>query len=97
MDAINLLIVDDEERFLLTHKKLMEKRGIRTATCANGDGVLKIVEEQEIDVVLLDIKMPGLDGLEILNLYAFGSVRESLINGTIFIQVECANISLDKP
>ena len=66
MSAIQLLLVDDEELFLSTTKKLLEKRGVNTATSANGFDALKILEEHRIDVVILDVKMPGLDGVEVL-------------------------------
>jgi DNA-binding NtrC family response regulator len=66
MSTINLLIVDDELRFLETTAKLFEKRGVRTHTATNGVDALKILETTRIDVVLLDMKMPGMDGLEIL-------------------------------
>jgi DNA-binding NtrC family response regulator len=66
MKSINLLIVDDEERFLSTYKKLLHKRGIHTVTCTNGADALKILDEQRIDVVLLDLKMPGVGGEEVL-------------------------------
>lgn len=66
MNAIRLLIVDDEERFLSTHKKLLEKRGLNTDTCTNGFDALRILKELPIDVVLLDVKMPGIGGVEVL-------------------------------
>jgi DNA-binding NtrC family response regulator len=62
-----LLFVDDEERFLATTKILMEKRGVenlRTAT--NGHDALRILRKERIDVVVLDVKMPGMDGVEVL-------------------------------
>jgi DNA-binding NtrC family response regulator len=66
MSAIRLLIVDDEERFLSTYKKLLEKRGISTTTCTNGSDAMRILEQRPIDVVLLDMKMPGIGGMEVL-------------------------------
>lgn len=66
MNAMHLLLVDDEEIFLSTTKKLLEKRAVDTTTCTNGFDALKILEEKRIDVVILDVKMPGLDGVEIL-------------------------------
>ena len=66
MDSLQLLLVDDEERFLSTTKSLLEKRGITTFTAANGLDAMKIMDEHRIDVVILDVKMPGLDGVEVL-------------------------------
>ncbi len=66
MSKINLLLVDDEEQFLSTTKKLFEKRGVNTSTATNGLDALKIMEKQPIDVVLLDVKMPKMTGIEAL-------------------------------
>ena len=66
MSATHLLLVDDEEQFLSTTKKLLEKRGIQTDTCTNGFDALDLLEQCRIDVVILDVKMPGLDGVETL-------------------------------
>jgi DNA-binding NtrC family response regulator len=66
MSTIHLLLVDDEERFLETTKKLLDKRDVETITATNGFDGLKMMEERLIDVVILDVKMPGLDGVETL-------------------------------
>ena len=66
MSATHLLLVDDEEQFLTTTKKLLDKRGIDTVTCTNGFDALDILAQRRIDVVILDVKMPGLDGVEVL-------------------------------
>jgi DNA-binding NtrC family response regulator len=66
MSNIHLLLVDDEERFLATTKTLLEKRGVTTFTASNGVDALKQMDEHPIDVVILDVKMPGLDGTEVL-------------------------------
>jgi DNA-binding NtrC family response regulator len=66
MSTIRLLLVDDEEQFLATTKILLEKRGIETVTATNGVDALKILHERPIDVVILDVKMPGMDGVEVL-------------------------------
>jgi len=66
MNTVNVLIVDDEERFLVTTKRLMDKQGATTITCRNGTDALEILKNGVVDVVLLDVKMPGIDGLEVL-------------------------------
>ena len=63
---IRLMIVDDEERFLKTTKRLMEKRKCIVSTALSGIEALEILAEQEMDVVILDVKMPGMDGVEVL-------------------------------
>lgn len=61
-----LMIVDDEERFLKTTKGLMEKRKCIVFTALGGIEALDILDRQEMDVVILDVKMPGMDGVEVL-------------------------------
>jgi len=66
MDNMQLLLVDDEERFLETTKRLLEKRGVEALTTTNGLDALTILDTQRVDVVILDVKMPGVDGVEVL-------------------------------
>ena len=67
MSHVKLLLVDDEERFLATTRILLEKRGVEhIRTAANGSDALKILRKERIDVVVLDVKMPGMDGVEVL-------------------------------
>lgn len=66
MSKMRLLLVDDEERFLATTRILLEKRGVETLTATNGSDALAVLDEKPIDVVILDVKMPGMDGVEVL-------------------------------
>ena len=66
MANTRLLLVDDEERFLVTTKSVLEKRGYQTFVASNGLDAMAILEEKHIDVIILDVKMPGLDGVEVL-------------------------------
>jgi DNA-binding NtrC family response regulator len=61
-----LLIVDDEERFLKTTTTLLEKKACDVFTATNGEDALATLEKQLIDVVILDVKMPGMAGGEVL-------------------------------
>jgi len=58
--------VDDEQRFLVTTRALLEKKGVDTFTAASGHDAMKILDTTHIDVVILDVKMPGADGLQVL-------------------------------
>ena len=67
MSHVRLLLVDDEERFLATTRILLEKRGVENIhTATNGSDALRILRNERIDVVVLDVKMPGMDGVEVL-------------------------------
>ncbi|MFH1241384.1 MAG: response regulator [Pseudomonadota bacterium] len=66
MEEIRLLIVDDEDAFRRTIAKRLKKRGIFAEEAANGQECLSILEKGPMDVVVLDIKMPGMNGIEVL-------------------------------
>lgn len=61
-----LLIVDDEEDVREFASNFFRKRKINVLTAANGNEALSLIKEQKPDLVLLDIKMPGIDGIEVL-------------------------------
>jgi len=63
-----ILVVDDEEPILKLLRVNLSKEGYDVATAADGESALALVEKQRPDLVLLDIMMPGLDGLQVLNL-----------------------------
>jgi DNA-binding NtrC family response regulator len=66
MVKMRLLLVDDEERFLQTTKKLLAKKGYDALTAVSGAECLKTLEKELVHVVILDVKMPGMDGVETL-------------------------------
>lgn len=61
-----LLVVDDQQGIRLLLKEVFKKEGYTVHLAANGVDALRIMQEQVIDCVLLDMKIPGMDGLEIL-------------------------------
>lgn len=66
MSLVKMLLVDDEERFLSTTVKLLARKGYESLAASSGMEALKILEEKHVDVVILDVKMPGMDGVEVL-------------------------------
>ncbi len=64
--AKKVMVVDDQIgiRFLL--KEILERDGYEVFPCANGKEALATLHEQNLSLVLLDMKIPGMDGLEIL-------------------------------
>ncbi|MCG2829419.1 MAG: response regulator, partial [Desulfobacteraceae bacterium] len=62
----SILIVDDELSILQSLSGLLADEGFEVKTASNGYEGLKIVEEESPDLVLLDIWMPGIDGIETL-------------------------------
>jgi DNA-binding NtrC family response regulator len=65
-DEKNILLVDDEESFRAHLMRLFVRRGYAVAGAANGAEALALAEQRQFDVVLLDIVLPGLDGVEVL-------------------------------
>jgi signal transduction histidine kinase len=65
-DHIRLVIVDDEARFREAISKRLDRRGIRVRAAGNGPECLSLLEESPADVVVSDVKMPGMDGLALL-------------------------------
>lgn len=66
MKNMRMMLVDDEERFLATTQKLLAKKGFEVFTAASGAEALDLLEKKIIHVVILDVKMPGMDGIETL-------------------------------
>jgi len=62
MEQMMLMLVDDEERFLSTTQKLLAKKGIQTLTATSGEKALGLLGMNLVHVVILDVKMPGMDG-----------------------------------
>jgi two-component system, OmpR family, response regulator len=62
----NVLLVDDELEFLETLVKRLTKRGLNISMAESGKDGLKIIEKKAIDVAVLDVRMPGMDGIETL-------------------------------
>ena len=61
-----ILIVDDEPGIRQSLKGVFEDEGFTTETVSSGEACLKKIEENSYDLVLLDIWLPGIDGLETL-------------------------------
>ena len=66
MEKIKILLVDDEEDFVKTISQRMQRRGQESDIALNGEQALSRIEQEVPDVVLLDLKMPGIDGMEVL-------------------------------
>jgi UDP-3-O-[3-hydroxymyristoyl] N-acetylglucosamine deacetylase len=61
-----VLIVDDEERVVQSIAGVLEDEGFRVAKAKSGEEAIKVFQQEEPDVTLLDIWMPGMDGMEVL-------------------------------
>ena len=62
----SVLIVDDEEIVRRAHLRSLERSGCETRLAEDGDGAIREMERNPADVILLDLRMPGLDGMDVL-------------------------------
>ncbi|MGO8987711.1 MAG: UDP-3-O-acyl-N-acetylglucosamine deacetylase [bacterium] len=61
-----VLVVDDEESVVQSIEGVLEDEGFRVAKAKSGEEAIKVFQEEEPDVTLLDIWLPGMDGIEVL-------------------------------
>ena len=66
MAEYRVLLVDDEEEFVSALSERLELRGIEVESALNGEDALAIMVEKTFEVVILDVMMPGMGGLEVL-------------------------------
>lgn len=66
MHKARILLVDDEEMFVEMLAERLEARGLDVAKALDGDQALERLKEKDFDVVILDVLMPGKDGIETL-------------------------------
>ena len=65
-DKANILIVDDEEVVRLSHLRSLRGADCNARAAEDGRQALQVMEQDPFDVVLLDLRMPGLDGMDVL-------------------------------
>jgi len=65
-ETASILIVDDEEVVRRSHLRSLSSAGCRAEAAGDGDEALRVMERHPFDVILLDLRMPGLDGMDVL-------------------------------
>jgi DNA-binding NtrC family response regulator len=66
MNTLRLLLVDDEPEFLEPLSTRLARRGCECAIAIGGEEALRVLAERSFDCAVVDVKMPGMDGLELL-------------------------------
>jgi DNA-binding NtrC family response regulator len=96
MKNVKLLLVDDEARFVETLSKRLTARGFDVDGALSGPDALARLDARPFDVVLLDVWMPGMDGLEVLKQIRrlHPSVRVVLLSGNASITAAVEGIRL---
>ena len=92
MDRLRVLVVDDEEELVSTVCERLTLRGIQADGVITGAAAVGLIQDRDFDVAVVDVKMPGMGGLEVMRniralrpkvpvilLTGHGSVQESKI------------------
>ena len=66
MDRMKILLVDDEQEFVTTLAERLELRNMNVSIALDGEAALGLVENDPPQIVVLDVMMPGLSGMEVL-------------------------------
>ncbi len=66
VNGFDLLLVDDEKDFRGILVKRLGRRGLHVREAESGEAALRLMQEQPVDVIVMDVKMPGLNGIEAL-------------------------------
>ena len=66
MDKFKILLVDDEEEFVKSLSERLQLRELDANMALNGEQAMEIVTDEVPDVMVLDLRMPGIDGMEVL-------------------------------
>jgi DNA-binding NtrC family response regulator len=95
-ESIRLLIVDDEEEFLAALRERLEMRDFLVTTARDGASALACCVDDKFDLALVDLRMPGMDGKELLTrLKAEHEFLEVIIltgHGSLASAVDCAKL-----
>lgn len=91
-DGTTILIVDDEEMIREIFQSFLSRLGARVLEAQNGRIALEIIKQNEIDLLITDVRMPGGDGLELLREIE----KNSLKNFPIFVCSGYNDISTDE-
>ncbi|OGQ96893.1 MAG: hypothetical protein A2521_04675 [Deltaproteobacteria bacterium RIFOXYD12_FULL_57_12] len=85
-----LLIVEDEETLRDSLQRVFRREGFEVETAGNGEAALKILESSTYDLIIMDIILPGMNGIELLKRCRVQNPRQPVIVMTAFASLETA-------
>ncbi len=91
-----VLIVDDEKRFRSTMCKLLCTRGLEAVTVGTAPDALEIMKERAYDVAIVDVKMPGMNGVDLLREMKKIDPAIEVIIMTAYASVDTAKAILER-
>ncbi len=83
-DKKKIMVVDDEEAIRMLYEEEFDDEGYNVVSCSNGNEALERFEEEKPDIVILDIAMPGISGLEVLSKIKEKSPKTPVIMSTAY-------------
>ncbi len=86
--AGRILIVDDDAASLSSLSEAMTREGYRVSQAGSGEVAIRMAQDQEFDVVITDLRMPGVDGLQVLRTFKASRPETVLIVMTGFASME---------
>lgn len=86
-EGAHILVVDDEGAIRYSVSKTLQRVGYRVSEAASGEEALELIRNQEFDVVLTDIMMPGINGVELLR-----HIKEALPDASVILMTGYASL-----
>lgn len=96
MEKPSILLVDDEEDILSVLKFVLEKEGYQVATAPSGEEALKLMDKNYFDIVLSDLRMPGIDGIQLLERVKELSPSTDVVIMTAYASIDSAVTAIKK-
>lgn len=92
----NILIVDDDIQLSLTIKEVLERAGYCPTILHSGEEAIELVKKQSFDIILLDLIMPGIKGIDAMTEIKKISPRSNVIMITAFATIDSAILAIQK-
>ena len=91
MSRKNVLVVDDDDGIVETMKDVLESSGYDVDTASNGSDAVELVKENDYGIILMDIRMPGMNGLQAYKRMREGGKTLNVVFITAFTDDETAS------
>jgi len=95
-EPVRVMIVDDEAELLDSLRKIFQRRNMEVTTAVSGEVALSMLQQALVDIIVLDVKMPGMDGLEVLRRVKqqYPSIEVILLSGHPSVEAALEGVRL---